>query len=127
MPNIYPFQAIRPLPKNCARVAAPPYDVVSAKEADLIIRENPASFLRISLPGSDPKFSALAGTDFDHTWAKKNLQEFLRDELLVRDNVASFYLYRMSSANHSQTGLVCALDASEASQGAVKIHELTRP
>jgi uncharacterized protein (DUF1015 family) len=127
MPNIFPFPAIRPLPKYCAEVAAPPYDVVSAPEASAIIEANPLSFLRVSLSNADPRFSEARGVPFDHAWAKQNLQEFLQKQILFQDQETSFYVYRISDSNHAQVGLVGALDARESMQGAVKIHELTRP
>ena len=47
MATIIPFRAVRPKPEYAARVAAPPYDVVSLDEARNIAEGNPYCFLRV--------------------------------------------------------------------------------
>ena len=47
MAIVKPFCALRPSSKFAAQVAAPPYDVVSLKEARRIAEGNPHCFLRI--------------------------------------------------------------------------------
>ena len=47
MATIAPFRAVRPKPELAAQVAAPPYDVVSLKEARDLAEGNPICFLRI--------------------------------------------------------------------------------
>ena len=48
MAFIAPFRALRPTPASAARVAAVPYDVVSAQEAHALAAGNPLSFLHVS-------------------------------------------------------------------------------
>ena len=53
MATLSPFRALRPPPTLAARVASPPYDVVSTKEARALARGNADSFLRVSRPEID--------------------------------------------------------------------------
>jgi uncharacterized protein (DUF1015 family) len=59
--------------------------------------------------------------------AKSHLQQLIEDRVLVYEDQASFYIYRLSAGNHTQTGVVacCSLDEYEA--GTIKKHEKTRP
>ena len=43
MVHIYPFAGLRPVPGRAQRIAAVPYDVVSADEARACIEEDPES------------------------------------------------------------------------------------
>src|SRR3954469_6226108 len=48
MALIAPFKALRPTPESAAQVAAVPYDVVNAEEAQALAAGNPLSFLHVS-------------------------------------------------------------------------------
>jgi uncharacterized protein (DUF1015 family) len=58
--RIAPFRALLASPGLAARVAAPPYDVVTRDEAARLAAGNPLSFLRVARsdidfpPGADP-------------------------------------------------------------------------
>ena len=68
MATLKPFRALRPPAALARRVASPPYDVVSTKEARDLAAGNPDSFLRVSRPEID----LLPGTDehADEVYAK---------------------------------------------------------
>ena len=53
MAVLVPFRALRPTPASAVRVAAVPYDVVSAGEAKMLAEGNPLSFLHVSRPEID--------------------------------------------------------------------------
>ncbi len=53
MATLSPFRALRPPTALAGRVASPPYDVVSTKEARALARGNADSFLRVSRPEID--------------------------------------------------------------------------
>ena len=53
MVRIYRFSAVRPTRKEARKIAAVPYDVVTADEARAIIAKNPESFLRVSRPDAE--------------------------------------------------------------------------
>jgi uncharacterized protein (DUF1015 family) len=53
MATLRPFRALRPAPADAVRVASPPYDVISTKEARALARGNAESYLRVSRPEID--------------------------------------------------------------------------
>jgi uncharacterized protein (DUF1015 family) len=125
MALLRPFKGLRP-PKNLAeQVAAPPYDVVSSAEARAYAEGNPRCFFHVSRPEID-----LPGTDEHapevYTRGLKNLQHFVADGTLKRDEQPRLYIYRQKMGAHTQTGVVAAASVAEYDGGKIKKHELTR-
>jgi uncharacterized protein (DUF1015 family) len=126
MATLKPFRALRPPTARAGRVASPPYDVVSTREARALARGNPDSFLRISRPEIDlPE-----GTD-EHdgaVYAKgaENLAEFVRRGVLQQDPEPRFYVYAQRMGDHRQTGLVACASVPEYDADVIKKHEKTR-
>ncbi|HUF03427.1 MAG TPA: DUF1015 family protein [Aridibacter sp.] len=127
MAVIRPFNALRPTLENAKQVACVPYDVVYASEVRRFIEANPISFLRVTRAeaefpeGSDPLPSEVFSR------ARKNLDEFIEKELLVRDVEPAIYVYRLAVEGHSQTGVVACCLIDEYESGHIKKHEKTRP
>jgi uncharacterized protein (DUF1015 family) len=124
--TLSPFRALRPPAALAARVASPPYDVVSTKEARALARGNPDSFLRVSRPEIDlPE-----GTD-EHApavYAKgaENLAELIARGVLVRDAEPRLYVYAQRMGAHRQTGIVACASVEEYDRDLVRKHEKTR-
>lgn len=122
-----PFAALRPDPAYAQAVAAPPYDVMNAAEARQLAAGRPHSFLHVSRaeidldPGIDPYSDAV------YTRAAANLDELVRAGVLVQDNTAQYYVYRISSPQHSVTGLALAASVEAYRSNRIRRHELTRP
>ncbi len=127
MSLIQPFAALRPAPGRCVDVLAPPYDVMNAAEARLMVEGRPWSFLHISRPevdlpeGTDPYAPAV------YAKARENLDRMLAAGLLVRDPTPRYYLYRLTMGDHRQTGLVATASVAAYDEGRIKKHEFTRP
>src|SRR5438552_1998694 len=125
MATLYPFRALRPRSADAAKIAAVPYDVVSTDEARALADGNPLSFLRVSraeleLPdGSDPYAAAV------YERAAKNFEK-LRESVLVVEDDASVYFYRLTMGAHVQTGLAACFSIDEYDRGVIKKHERTR-
>jgi uncharacterized protein (DUF1015 family) len=125
MVRIFPFSAVRPEKNLASRVAAVPYDVVTRKEAESIVRENPLSFLRVSRPDAgypdrsshDPELHALARQRFD---------EMQEEGVFESDDSPGLYVYRVKSAAGTFTGLCCCLHVDDYSSGVIRRHEQTR-
>ncbi|MES9899647.1 MAG: DUF1015 family protein [Sedimenticola sp.] len=121
------FRGLRPAPGYTADVAAPPYDVMSADEARIMVGGKPWSFLHVSRaevdlpPGTDPYAADV------YAKAAENLQRMKAEEVLVQDALPSFYVYRLTMGSHRQTGLVAAASVEAYDQGRIKKHEFTRP
>jgi len=137
MTVIRPFRAILPNPAQAARVVARPYDVLSAREAESIARENPESFYHISKPEIHFPQYIDAHTPFPnevYEAGARRLREFLERGLLIHDTGIHYYIYtqRMSHPFTAgqyieQTGLVCLSSLNDYENGMIKKHELTRP
>lgn len=127
MAHISPFKALRPQPQIAAQIAAPPYDVLSSKEARVAAQGNPNSFLyvtksEISLPETTDLHSAEV-----YERAKDNLQTFIKRDLLFRESKPCYYVYRLTMNGRSQTGLVCVSSIADYEANVIRKHEYTRP
>jgi uncharacterized protein (DUF1015 family) len=119
--RIFPFSAVRPEKSAAARVAAVPYDVVTTREAEDIIRENHASFLRVSRPDADHP-----GIPEIHAHARRRFDEMLEEGIFITDDAPGMYVYRVSSPAGVFTGLCCCLHVDDYESGLILRHEQTR-
>ena len=127
MASIIPFRAVRPRPELAAKVAAPPYDVVTLKEARDMATGNPHSFLRVSraeleLPAETDPYSSVV-----YQRGAQNLNTLIKDGVLFQEEQPLLGVYRQRWGTHEQTGLVALASIDEYDRGIIKRHELTRP
>lgn len=127
MATVLPFRALRAVPERAARIAAPPYDVLSSSEARALAEGNPRSFLRVSKPEIELDPSTRADNPAVYARGAENLRRFESEGDLARDARPRFHLYRQEAHGHAQTGFVALASCAEVGQGIVKRHELTRP
>jgi uncharacterized protein (DUF1015 family) len=124
---IKPFRALRPAPGRGAEVLAPPYDVLSSAEARERAKGKPWSFLHISKPEIDLD----PGIDpYDRTvYAKaaENLDRMVKAGVLIRDDKPSYYVYRQTWRERTQTGLAAVASLADYASNRVRKHELTTP
>lgn len=127
MAKLKPFKAWRPRPDVCAKVASPPYDVLSSAEAREMAASNPLSFLHVVKPEID----LAPGTDVYapevYQTGAANLRRLVDDGALIREEVPALYLYRQRMGAHVQTGLVAGASVDEYEADLIKKHEHTRP
>ena len=127
MTLIKPFSALRPKPEFAKDVVAPPYDVLSSEEARIKVKGRPYSFLHISKPeidlpeGTDPFDPEVYRTGAD------NLKKLINAEILLRDEDAHYYVYRLIMNGHRQTGLVAVASVADYDSNRIRKHEFTRP
>ncbi|HWS12006.1 MAG TPA: DUF1015 family protein [Rhodocyclaceae bacterium] len=127
MPLIRPFAGLRPAAGRAAEVIAPPYDVLTAEEAKRRADGRPWSFLHISKPeidlpeGTDPYAPQV------YAKARENLDRMLAEGVLRRDAAPRYYVYRLATGEHVQTGLVAAASVADYVSNRIRRHELTRP
>ncbi len=127
MPLIAPFAGLRPAPGMAADVLAPPYDVLNTEEARTLAEGAPWRFLHVSRPeidfppGTDPYDSAV------YARGAENFQRMIDEGVLVRDSRDCYYVYRITMADHSQTGLVAGASVAAYDRNDVRKHEYTRP
>jgi uncharacterized protein (DUF1015 family) len=127
MATIASFRAVRPKSELAAQVAAPPYDVVSLKEARDLAEGNPYCFLRIGRAelelgdGVDPYSSEVYQRGAD------NLRKLINEGVLVQEPQPLLGVYRQKWGPHEQTGIVALASVDEYDRGIIKKHEFTRP
>lgn len=126
MANIKPFKGLRPVKKYASKIASPPYDVISSKEARKYVKNNPISFLHVVKPEIDLPENTDLYSDTVYQKGKENLNMLIEKGYLKRDENPSFYIYRQKMGNHVQTGVVAAASCEEYKKNIIKKHELTR-
>ena len=126
MATLSPFRALRPPPSLAARVASPPYDVVSTKEARALAQGNADSFLRVSRPEIDLPEGTDEHADGVYEQGRQNLAELVRRGVLVQDPEPRLYAYAQRMGAHRQTGLVACASVDEYDRDLIKKHEKTR-
>ena len=131
MSLIKPFRGLRPAPGRAAEVAAPPYDVLSADEARLIVHGGvegrPWSFLHISkaeidLPPETDHYSPQV-----YAKSRENFDRMIAEGVLRQDETPCYYAYRLVMGDHIQTGLVAAASVADYDTNRIRKHEFTRP
>ena len=125
MATLLPFQALRPTPQTAPLVAAVPYDVVSTDEARALAAGNALSFLHVSraeidLPaGTDPYASAV------YAAAACRFDALKREAPLVREQLPSLYLYRLTMGSAEQIGVAGCYALDEYDRDLIRKHECT--
>ena len=127
MAVIKPFKALRPGPELASRVASRPYDVLSSSEAREEARDNPYSFYHISKSEIDLPESTDIHDKKVYEKAKENLDSFVRQQILFREDKPCYYIYRLVMNGMAQTGLVGVSSVADYENDVIKKHEFTRP
>jgi uncharacterized protein (DUF1015 family) len=109
-----------------AKVASPPYDVVTRDEAAGMAEGNPISFLHVGRSDIDLP----AGTDpYDprvYESARASLVRLMKDEVLLHDDSPSVYLYEQVMNGQSQIGVVGLVHIDDYESDVIRKHEKTR-
>jgi uncharacterized protein (DUF1015 family) len=126
MPLIRPFRGLRPAVESAQRIIAPPYDVLTTKEARGLAADTPDNFLHVSKPEIDLPEDVSAYDPMVYAKGAENFQRLIRDGLLRQDALPCFYLYRLQRADHVQTGIVVTVSVADYEANHIRKHELTR-
>jgi uncharacterized protein (DUF1015 family) len=129
MAFITPFRGLRYNPAKVSRmeeVVTPPYDVIDEKSQALFLARNPYNVIKLDLSKSSSA-SADAGR---YQQARKLLEEWQLNEILIRDPQPAIYPYYIdyrhpSGRRLTRKGLVSLVRLTEFSEGVVKPHEKT--
>ncbi len=121
-----PFEGILPSTIFANLVVAPPYDVLSSKEAKQLAQNNPYSFLHISKAEIDFDDNTSPYDEKVYKKAYENYQSLLTNSVLHTTGKPCFYIYQIKNDNHIQTGLAVSASVKAYLDGRIKRHELTR-
>jgi len=128
MAEIIPFRGIL---YNVSRVSAedvlaPPYDVITPEYREALYMQSPYNIVRIDFgkehPGDDQ-------TDNKYTRARKYLDTWLKEGVLVRSEKPSIYAYEMSYTINGERknllGFLCLVKLEELGKRSIFPHECT--
>jgi uncharacterized protein (DUF1015 family) len=87
----------------------------------------PHSFLHVSRPDIDLPPGAPADSPEAYALAAAAFTALQADGMLVRDPAPRFHAYRMTSGDHTQTGIVGGASVGAYDAGRIRRHETTRP
>ena len=68
-----------------------------------------------------------SGPEQHYAKARRTLDEFLASGVIARDAKPAYYVYRVRSGDHAQTGIVLLVSVESYRAGTLRRHELTRP
>ena len=126
MAIVRPFRAVRPAIEYSDKVVSLPYDVMNREEAVKMAEGNPYSFLHICRSEIDLPDVENPYTEPVYAKAKKNIQDYLTNEILIREDAALLYIYKQVMDGRSQTGIVGCVSIDEYLNNTIKKHEFTR-
>ena len=126
MANVKPFQAIRPDTKYAEKIAALPYDVYNRKEANEVVKKNPMSFLAIDRAETSFDDSVDIYADCVYLRAKELLDNWIQKGYFVQEDVACYYIYRLTMNGRAQTGIVARSSIDDYLANIIIKHENTR-
>jgi uncharacterized protein (DUF1015 family) len=126
MAALAPFRALRPSAAAAVRVAAVPYDVVSADEARALAAGNPLSFLHVSRAEIDCPRDTHPYGDVVYAKAAANLERLKHEAPFVIEERPSLYVYRLRMGTATQTGVAACYSLDEYDRDIIKKHERTR-
>jgi uncharacterized protein (DUF1015 family) len=107
-------------------VAAVPYDVVNAREAQALAAGNPLSFLHVSRAEIDLPPDTDPHSDVVYRKAAENFATLEAEAPLIVEDAPSLYVYRLKMGNHVQTGVAGSFSIDEYDRDVIKKHERTR-
>jgi uncharacterized protein (DUF1015 family) len=122
-----PIRGLCPPPARAGEVAELPYDVMDRDEAVAMAAGRPHSFLHVSRPDIDLPEGTPADSPEAYALASSAFVRLKADGMLVRDPGARFHAYRLTSADHTQTGIVGGASVPAYDAGRIRRHETTRP
>ncbi len=127
MAVVRPFKGIRPKEELVEKVASLPYDVMNREEAKEMAKGNEYSFLHVVRSEIDMDDSLSQYDKSVYEKARENLDNMIKDGILVQDEEPKYYIYRQLMNGRVQTGLVACTSIDDYMNDVIKKHEFTRP
>jgi uncharacterized protein (DUF1015 family) len=121
VPRFEPFTAIRYANDDLTSVVAPPYDVLSDADVDVLEARSPHNIVRIDVP---------RGGEDRYELAAKTMRAWLDEGIFAVDSESSFTIYRMRFTDSAGVwrdiaGVLGALEVVDSEAGGVLPHERT--
>ena len=116
---INPFKGLRPNNKEASNITIPSTDHLSEEMVLSHKKNNPWSYLNIF----NPDKSVSKSPEEIEINAKKQFELMKSKSILLKDNNKSFYIYRISSKDHAQVGIIGAAKLSAYDNLHIRGHE----
>jgi len=123
MANIIPFRAIRPAKDKVHMVVSRSIAVYSRRILNAKLETNPYSFLHVIKPDHFDKKKSKSSQLFKKVRAK--FENFCDEEIIVKDDNESFYVYRQVKPEGTYTGIIAGVSIDDYINGKIKVHEQT--
>lgn len=126
MAVIRPFEGIRPCREKAEKIAALPYDVYNREEAKKEVEREPESFLKIDR--AETQFDDSVDTYAPEVYqrAHDTLWDMIAKGDFIRDLTPCYYVYELTMAGRTQTGITACASIDDYQSGVIKKHENTR-
>lgn len=126
MATIRSFRAYRPRPDVAGRVAALPYDVYNRQEAEIEVKREPMSFLKVDRAETSFGFEVDTYAPCVYDKAGELLTQMIDDGTYINEQKPVYYIYELIMDGRHQTGLVACASIDDYINGVIKKHENTR-
>lgn len=126
MAKIKPFYCVRPNEDVASLIAALPYDVYSREEAAEQVKDAPLSFLNVDRPETQFPSDMDMYAEEVYQKAREILNTWMEDGTLIQEETKCYYLYELTMAGRTQTGLVVCASVDDYENQVIKKHENTR-
>jgi len=117
------FKAVRPTRDKAGLVASRPYEDYTPGELTAQLEYNPFSFLHIINPGYKFQHSITGNKRF--RLVKNRYLEFKEDNIFIKDDKPSYYIYKVVSRTNSFCGIIAAASVEDYENNIIKKHEDT--
>ncbi len=125
MAVIKPFKGITPTTENASQVVSRPFDFYSREQREVILDENPLSFLHIIVPEHKSVFKSEPNSDELFRKSKSKFINFLDEKILVQDAKPSLYVYTQVINGKSHTGIIGCASVKDYKNNVIRKHEHT--
>jgi len=131
--NILPLRGVlynKDLAESMAELVAPPYDVISPALREELYRRSPYNIVRLDYGKESPDDTP---SNNRYTRAAELYRRWRSEQILVRDETPSIYIYRQTfcvrGETLTRTGFIALVELQPFDTGQVRPHErtLTRP
>lgn len=128
MAEVIPFKGVlyNPQKVDASSVMAPPYDIVTPEFKEVLYGRSPYNIIRIDF-GRDNEGDT--EEENRYTRASKSLNEWLQQEILIKDTEPLFYCYetsyRINGYEKKLRGFLGAVRIEELGSGRIHPHEMT--
>jgi uncharacterized protein (DUF1015 family) len=127
MAKVIPFRGILYNPEKVSgdEVIAPPYDIITSEYREVLYQKSPFNIVRIDFGKELPDD---AGSTNKYTRARDSFEQWIKEGILVRDEMPAFYAYEIDYSLHGENktlrGIMSLVRIEELGKG-VYPHEAT--